>query len=344
MLAWCVGVISAPAHAEEPSSPLIALSYEADPAVADCPSALEFQAILVKELGYDPCRGGGGLRLEVRIRPALTGIEGTIGWNDGKGRVLGERRFSSQQAQCRQMAASMGFASAVQLQLMATERVSALSSPGARGEPSSGGPVPSTSDISHQADDIRVRSGLRLSALGFRVRSAQAHQKQTNADWSSLLGVGLSLGVGLAPGPVGRGRVFASARYRWIGFELGAEATAKSTLRQDYGAGFQQQLKLGGTAACFWHESLAVCGLAKFGRIEAQGSGVDVPASPKGFMAQTGPRVSYQLELGRHLVVLGHLEVLWSVTDWAVELNRQTVWIMPPIAALVGFDVAARFP
>jgi hypothetical protein len=317
----------------------MALTYEVEPTVVGCPSVLEFQSIVAKELGYDACRADASLDVGVRIRATPSGIEGTIGWNSDKGRTIDERRFSAQQAHCRQMAASMGFALAVQLQLMATERGSESGTSAVTGEPINDGSVPGTRSASHRVNSQDIE--LRLTSLSFRVRSVQ---KAEDVGWSSSLGAGLSIGTGLAPTPVGQGRVFASVKRNWLGLEIGAEATARSTKREDYGGGFQQELRLGAFAACYWRESIAACGLAKLGQIQVQGSGIDVPASPRGFMAQTGPRLAYELALGRHLVVLLRGEVLWSLTPWAIDLNYLTVWKMPPIAAIVGFDVATRFP
>lgn len=338
-LAFCVGMMAAPAQAQELSRQDIALTYEVEPSVWGCPGILEFQAIIANELGYDPCRADASLRVGVRIRSAPAGIEGTIAWGNSKGHAVGERRFSAPEPHCRQLAASMGFAVAVQLQLMANERASEPTTPVASKDPIGDGDAPLEREAPQRVHGSEVVA--KLSVQSFRVRSARTTEK---ADWLPSLGVGLSLGAGLAPTAVGQGRVFASLRRRWLGFELAAEATTSSTKRQDYGGGFQHELMLGTFAACYWQEPVAACGIVKFGRLQAQGSGVDIPASPRGFVAQTGPRLAYELGLGRHLAVLGHVEALWLFTPWTVNVNHQAVWTMPRIAAIVGLDVAARFP
>lgn len=331
-------MMAAPAQAQELSRQPIALKYEVEPAVSGCPGILEFQAIIANELGYDPCRADASLRVGVHIRSAPSGIEGTIAWGNSKGHAVGERRFSAPDLHCRQMAASMGFAVAVQLQLMANEVASEPNTSAGTAEPIDDGGTAFERESTHRARGSEVVA--KLSVQSFRVRSAQ---KLENADWLASLGVGLSLGEGLAPTTAGQGRAFASLRRRWLGFELAAEATASSTKRQDYGGGFQHELMLGTFAACYWQAPIAACGVVKFGRLQAQGSGVDIPASPRGFVAQSGPRLAYELGLGRHLAVLGHVEALWLFTPWTVNVNHQAVWTMPRIAAIVGLDVAARF-
>jgi hypothetical protein len=331
-------LVATRARAQAVPKQYIDLKYQVDQVVQGCPNAVEFRSIVAKELGYDPYRGGSSVGLGIHVRSTSTGIEGVIDWSISEEKNVGERRFSSQDADCRQMMASMGFVVAVQLQLMAKEQATEPAAPTADAESD----LPSGLQPGGERADGRRNAefAVTLSARSLELRSVP---KSNGSDWTAMVGVGPSIGFGLGPTPVGQGRIFFGVQHGWAGLELGAEASATSTTRQTYGGGFRHDLRLGTVAACAWHGPIGVCGLAKLGRIRVQGIGVDVSASPKGLIAETGPRLVYALGIGDHLVLLGHVEMLWLLTSWTVDVNRQAVWTMPRLATLVGIDLAAHF-
>jgi len=158
------------------------------------------------------------------------------------------------------------------------------------------------------------------------------------------VGAGPAIGVGLAPSTGGLvGRFFGAIQYGWLGFELGVEASRATPARQAYGGGFRHELVLGTLAGCAWQGPFSACALGKLGRVHVEGVGVDVPASPKGLVAEAGPRVAYSLGLDQHLILQGYVEALCSLTSWTVYVNHVAVWTMPRFATVAGIDLAARF-
>lgn len=316
----------------------IDLDYEIDHVVEDCPNAVEFRSFVTKELGYDPYRSGSDLGLRVRVRSTANGLEGNFDWTQNSVNHIGERRFFGRLTECHKMMASMGFAVAVQLQLMATEPMTDSAESGkARG--SDAPTEPPTSDPGTNRAAVQ-QSAVTLNPKSFTTNSAH---KPTRTDWALFAGAGPAFGIGLAPAPVVQGRTFFDIRHQWVGFELGGEMTVPVTKRYAPNGGFRDQLRLGTVAACAWFKQLAICGVAKLGRIQVEGIDLDVPASPKGFLAQTGPRLVYAIDLGDHLIFLGHVETMGLLTSWKVETNEIPVWTMPRFSSVVGIDVAVRF-
>jgi hypothetical protein len=148
----------------------------------------------------------------------------------------------------------------------------------------------------------------------------------------------------LAEHAVGLGRLFVSGHRDWLAVELGAEAALPSTMHVDGGAGFRQQLTLGTLATCGSTASFAACGVGKLGSLRVTGTGVDNSASPRGLVGQVGLRLAYSLRLDNHLNLQGHLDGLYLLTPWTVDLNQVEVWTMPQFSAIAGIAVASRFP
>ena len=345
---WCAMVASvwllvAFAHAEPLPKLLVDLTYEVDPALQDCPSVDELRSIVARRLGYDPYRAGSALGAEVRVQAVEAGgLQGAIDWSTGAEQRLGERRFASQTQDCRQMVTTMGFVLAVQIQLMATEPTAKEEPRPAETEPSEG---PGASPKPAPSSRASSRGGRPVGAAAPPPEPLEVSGRSAGAPtpWSAMAGLGPSVGFGLGPDPIAQGRLFGAVQYGRGSIELGAEATLPSTTRLADGGGFRHQLMLGSLAACGWHRSISACALAKLGRIQVQGIGVDEPASPAGLVAQVGPRLAYSLGLGDPLVLMGYVEALYLLTPWTVHVNHVAAWTMPRFGAAAGIDLAVNF-
>ena len=337
-LTWYAMLLSvwlpvAPAHAQAVSKQFVDLKYEVGPALQGCPDADEFRSMVARRLGYDPYRAESTLAVQVRVRSTETGIEGAIEWSTSGDERVGERRFASRSGGCREMAATMGFVLAVQIQLMATESAAqpAKTEPGLRHE----------SERSQAPADADRKVGAAPSNTEMLRASPRSVPSSTAR--SVMAGVGPSVGLGLAPDRIAQGRLFLSYWFGHAALELGAEASLPSTTHLAHGGGFRHELMFGTLAACGWYWSMGACGLARLGRIQVHGLRVDKPASPAGFVAQVGPRLAYHLGLGERLGLLGHVDASYLLTPWTVELNHVGVWTMPRFSAVAGIDLTVRF-
>jgi hypothetical protein len=323
------------AHAQTVARQFVDLTYEVDPALEGCPSAEEFRTMVSRRLGYDPYRAGSALGVRVRVESAETGIAGAIDWSTTTEQPVGERHFASPGGDCRQMVATMGFVLAVQIQLMAAE-------PAARGATESTPAEPARRDA---AAGKRSPPSTRRRIPGPPPdldSDVAAPPTQSGRPWSAMVGAGPSVGFGLGPDPVAQGRAFLAYRLGWAALEAGVEASLPLTTRLADGGGFRHGLILGTLAACGYTGGISACGTAKLGRLQIQGMGVDRPASPAGFVALVGPRLAFWLGLGDHLGLEGHIDGLYSLTPWTVELNHMSVWTMPRLSAVAGIDLTVR--
>src|SRR6185295_12804821 len=93
--------------------------YEVGPDVGGCPAPEQFRASVERQLGYNPFRPAADRRVAVQIARKDGGFAGWIRWSDAGGRWVGDRRLSSRRPDCVEIAASLAFSVAVQVQLLA---------------------------------------------------------------------------------------------------------------------------------------------------------------------------------------------------------------------------------
>src|SRR5204863_4548408 len=111
-----LSLLAAPGR-EARAAPLsVRLDYAAGPG---CPDAADFKAVVIARLGYDPFVGTAPEQVLVRIAPRDRAIDGRIEWRDAHGQWAGEQTFPSVSTDCSHVVRAMGFALAVQIQLLA---------------------------------------------------------------------------------------------------------------------------------------------------------------------------------------------------------------------------------
>lgn len=298
------GLLCARAAAAGSPAPLVDLRYEVDPSLPGCPGLAEFRALVAAQLGYDPFRGDAELGVVVRAWQGENGIEGRLDWGTDAENSVGERRFTSPGQTCREVIPAMGFALVVKIQMLAHEA------------PHEAPPNPADAHPTVAADPAKVPL----------------------PTWSLSGGLGASVARGLAEERLGLGRLFVAARRASLSLELGGEASLSASTRFDR-SGFRHDFWLGSAAACWQPSGLVACALGKAGVLRVQGQDVDNPASPHGFVAQTGARVGWALLLGDHLGVLARVEALYLISPWTVQLNHVAAWTVPRISASAGIDI-----
>ena len=338
MVCATVWLILGMAPARAAQELFINLKYDVEPGLSGCMGDSEFRSMVARQVGYDPYRAGAALGVEIRVRAADQGLQGTIDWSAPAHRRMGERHFASGGRDCSAMLATMGFALAVQIQLMAREPEGKASLETVGAEKGTEDDIPRNQPV---ADNSRIKA---VSASPQAAAAEELPESSApSTPWSGVGGGGPSAGLGLGPDPIAQGRLFLSVQFGQAALELGIEASLPSTTRQDYGGGFRHHLVLGTVAACGLRGSTSACAIVKLGQIGVQGVGVDKPASPEGFVAQVGPRLAYSIGLGDHLALVGHADALYLLTSWTITVNHVAVWTMPRLGAVAGIDLAVRF-
>jgi hypothetical protein len=326
---------------------LVTLEYRVDPDVNGCPEAAEFRSAVERQLGYDPFRPAADRRVAVQIERKGASFDGRIKWSDDRGRWVGDRRLASRRQGCADIAASLAFAVAVQIQLIATLAPSTSEPP-----PPVQAPVapPAPSAPPRVSEQPAIAPPLPLpprseaaAAPAPELRRAERARPLKPFPLKLFLGVGPSLALRLAPHPTGLGRIFASGRVSWISVELSLDAALPATQKEADGSGFSLDRFAAGAAACGHAWAFAACLTTTVGLLRARGLAVDAPASSSGLFSQLGARVVAAENLGRWYFVAARAETLVMLSSWTVRLNETSVWTTPRVGLVLGFDLGVHF-
>jgi hypothetical protein len=321
-----LAVVNAPREARARTAVVATrLEYVAAPG---CPSAARFEAVVIGRLGYDPFRADAPDRVTVRIEPSGQTLEGRLEWHDPSEAVIGEQSFPSRTGDCDELTRAMGFALALQVQLMAATVEETRALPPAAATPT---PAPSVTPPAPSPTQIETTEP----------RTSGADEGPHGP--SLLIGAGASAGFGLASDPVALGRLFAAAAWPHVAVELAGEAVAPSTTHRADGSGFSQQEFLASLAGCGVRSAWSLCAVGKIGELRVAGQGVDVPLTASGLMFQAGLRLTASHTFGHRTYIIGRAEGLGRVTQGVVTLDSMPVWTTPRFAALLGIDVGVRF-
>jgi hypothetical protein len=301
-------------------------------AAAGCPGVDDFEAVVNGRLGYRAFRSDAPDRVIVRIESAGRALEGRLEWRDATGAAIGEQLFPSRSGDCAELIRAMGFALALQIQLMAAtvgeSRVAAPPAPPAdtvvakapAPAPAVVVPLAQTENAGHGAPET---TGRRDGPL-------------------VLVGVGAAAGLGVTSAPVAIARLSATAAWPHLAVELAGEVSAPSTTHRADGAGFSQEQILASLAGCGVRGAWSACAVGKAGELRVVGQGVDVPLTASGLMIQAGLRLAASYPVGRRTYIVAHVEGLGRLTRGDVTLDSMPVWTTPTFAALLGIDLALR--
>lgn len=292
----------------------------------ECPAAGDFEETVAEHLGYSPFREDAPQRVIVRIEASGRGLEGLIEWRNESGGWAGERTFPSRNTNCVELVRAMGFAVALQFQMLAAAQA---------GRPA-GPPPPAQAPV-------EVAPAPTVSASPAAGNTLQTTSRGGPSAPAITIGAGAAAGVGNSPNVGAFGRLFGTLSWSHLAVELSGEASVPSTLRRADGAGFSQQMLLAGLAGCGVSGRWSACLLGKVGEIRVSGEGVDTPGTASGVFLQTGLRLAVTQPLGRRALLLVHGDGLASLTRGIVTIDAMPVWTTPRVAAAVGLDFGVRF-
>ena len=327
----------------------VTLEYDVAGGGSGCPDEQEFRARVDRQLGYDPFRDTADRRVSVQITRTDAGFEGFIRWSDARGRWVGDRRLSSRRPECSDITASVVFAIAVQIQLLASlepeaPKPGAPSTAPARSEtnkesetqaptPSATSPTRSQETRNPSTQPNRAGTSPEVS----RPPAARADRLRMSA------GLGAALALGVAPEPAWLGRIFVSGGLEPFSVELAVDAALPVTHRERDGSGFSLNRLAADAAACGHLQAFAACLTATLGRIEARGEHLDKPETPAGLFSQLGGRIAVRQAFSDRYFVGARLEALVMLSSWAVTLNDTVVWKTPRVGGLIGLDLGTNF-
>jgi len=303
-------------------------------APAGCPEIGYLEATVTRPLGYDPFVEGAPNHVFVRIASRAGAIEGRVEWRDAAGNWVGDRSLPSRTYDCPELVRAIGFALALQIQLLTI----AAEPPGASDA------APTTPSRPPDAPPPLVPPAPAAHSQG-PTEGAGVTAVARSTTWSRpalALAAGASVGWGLSSRAVPLARLLGSIAWQHVSLELGAEGSLATTTRRGDGAGFSQQHLLVTAAACGVLARWSVCALGKGGAVRIAGE-IDVPASPSGRIVQTGLRLAVTQPLGRAYLT-AYAEQLVSLTSWTIRLDQIPVWTAPRFSGTLGLAAGVHFP
>jgi hypothetical protein len=322
---------------EARAAPLtVRLEYRAGPG---CPDTADFKAVVIARLGYDPFVESAPEQVLVRIDPGARAIDGRIEWRDANGSWAGEQSFPSVSTDCPHLVRTMGFALAVQIQLLAKANAAAPNangaSPAETAPASDAAKAPTVPERPIPAppppEAIVATAGNRAPAPAGAPGPAFA------------MGAGPSVGLGMSSSPVLLGRLFGAVQWPHLSIELAAVVSLPATTRRPDGAGVSQQILLGGAAACATAVRWSACLVASAGAVRMAGENIDRPTAASVPILQAGARLGFRQDLGRRVFLSLRADGLLNLVRWTGSLDQVPVWTAPRTGAAIGFDVGVRF-
>lgn len=337
-----------PGRTSAATDTVVRLGYQADPQ-ARCPGEDELRRVVREQLGRDPFRPDAAWHVSVTITRTEGGFEGQILWTEADGRPFGKRILLSRARDCREIAANVAFAVALQLQLVdrgllpnpgavtsAGERPGGADERGPRALDATEGPrSPPPVEVQPAATPPPPRTPERAPD---EARTTAVPPERVRL----AVGAGPAVGVGLTPEAAAFGRMFLLGRLRMFSAEVAADASIPVHQVEPDGTGVRMTA-LGSSLAGCVHVSMASgCLLGRLGWLRARGTAVTAPSTSWGRFGEIGLRVAGTREWGR-LSVRVHADALMMLSRWNVLLNDTVVWPIPRVGALIGVDVAVRF-
>jgi hypothetical protein len=323
--------MAAPSAASGATDTRVRLEYRADEQ-GGCAAEDELRRMVTGQLGHDPFRPDADQRVAVTIAKTEGGFQGRIVWTDANGRSVGERLLTSRSRDCREIAANVAFAVALQLQLV--ERGASNDAGDATSTTES--PPPTTAEGDNRPPAI-------VAPPSPPVEAPPAAGASSPAPVQLAVGAGPAVGIGMTPGAAAFGRLFVAARVGRLSGEIAADAALPATHREWDGAGIVVTAMGTSAAGCSHVAFASACLLGRLGWLRARGTGITAPATNWGRFGEVGMRLAAARDIGRFTVGV-HADGLVMLSRWNVVFNGDAVvWSVPRFGVVVGLDVALRF-
>jgi len=331
------------------------LGYQTDASVPRCWDKSEFRKNVSHRLGWDPFREDAPIDVLVRISGTPRGPEGEVDWRNASGAAMGERHFVAKDSNCSPLLNEMAFAVSLQIQLLRTMEATGTGAPSSSVSGSGVSPAPDAAavaapptsttsptapppskpepDLVNKKEPERPETAPPLDSTGL----------ESPQHWSMWAGLGPAAVWRLLPSLTADARLFFGTRWDAYSIEIALDGSLPATERESDGGGFRASVYGGDVALCGHHGLLLACALVRGGALRVSGVGVDHPSSPTGFVAQAGARAGASVNLVGPWFIAGHVDGLWLLTGWTVNLNKVGFWEMPRLGAMAGIDLGVRF-
>lgn len=321
-----------PAHAgtEGQTAPFsVSLEY----AVPDgCPTLEVFEEVVSKRLGYEPFSTKAPAHVQVLITRGEVGTKGLLSWRDSAGSTTGEQTFPSRTNDCGELVAAVGFALAVQIQLLAKTQPQGVQALNATS-------TAQPADKKERSEPPPTDEGQAPRSSSSTPAPAEKLDRGARAPAAFFAGGGAGLAFGASPATAPFFRLFGAVAWPHASLELGAELSLPQSTQRADGAGYSQQNVLGSIAGCGVQDRLSACLVLRAGAVHVAGESVDEPRSASAALVQAGIRAGLAQYFGRRFYLSVRGEGLVNATHYEVRLDQLPIWTLPRFSGVAGLDL-----
>jgi hypothetical protein len=302
-----------------------------------CPEVVDFKAVVIARLGYDPFDDQAPDRVVIQIKRGGSALDGRLEWRDGHGSWTGEQTFPSATSDCSRLVRAMGFALSVQIQLLAGMRRIPDGDTASQADAGSVPPAPSAPPAPSRPAPPAAPTAVDVSVVAGAPAVPIGRPSMTFAAGASAAVAG-----GLSSTPVPLAGLFGEIAWRRLSLRLGAAAGLPATTRRADGAGVEQQDLLLTATGCASRARWKVCLVGNVGESRMTGVDIDRPTSAVVPIVEVGARVGVVQQLGSRWFVDGHVDGLAIVSRWTAALDQVPVWTAPRFTLALGLDAGVR--
>jgi hypothetical protein len=300
----------------------------------ECPDVDVIRAGVAARLGYEPFDEHGELAVWATVSRTGHMLEAWIQIAGPDGKAAAERRLTSRQSDCSELASAMELAISIAIDPVAGSRPrSDLPTPPPVPPP----PIPSPPIPLPPAPRVIV---IREPA------PPPASTPRVPIVFQVRLGVLVSVGAG--PAAALGGSAQASARRGSFSIGLEGRGDLATTTELDFNGArvgdMETSLLVGTLVPCASRGVLEGCALLSAGAVRASARGLTMPQQVSAPYAAAGARVGLELPIGSILSAGAHADVLAPVTETVLRVSGQPVWTSPAISGAFGATIGARFP
>jgi hypothetical protein len=289
----------------------VRFAYDLQDSIATCPDEAKLRAGVNARLGYDAFDTAAAEELKVTLQRSGRELQAIITITDGQGQLRAERRLVSRQGDCTELASSVELAVSIAIDPF---RVAPQPEPVVEPAPA---PPPEPLPVAP---------------------STRAPQP-----FLGMVKAGALLGQGATPERT-LGFVLGGSVRRGL-WSLGLEGRADLARSHGLPVGdISAYVVTGSLVPCVHFYGAAACALFSAGALHAQGRGLnDAQQITRSYVAM-GARLAYALPLSRRISLLFHGDVTTPLASTELQVDHESVWTTPHVAAALGIGLGINFP
>jgi hypothetical protein len=327
---WPSSVHAAPGDATR-------LEYARSERAAACPDRSALKAAVSKRLGYDPFFPAARQTIVVEIIDLDGALRAQMRLVDDNGMIVGSRELREKIEHCDELVASLALAISIALDPSAAlGEASGVATKADHAAPVSEEPLPEPTLESVAQEHPPKPSQTRQPM-------AAAPTQETLDRFQVGIRSALFADTGTAPALAFGWRVGLDLRRSWYRFAADFSQQLPTSKELAEGGQARASLLAGSLAPCVANDTLAGCGLLKFGALQTRGEEIAYSSSQSTFYAALGARFEYTPTVLGKLQLLTQFDVLKPLTPVSLRVLGEEVWHSPSLTFAVGVGVRLHF-